>query len=383
MISDVYFPRVNGVSTSIRTFHRELTQLGHEVTLVAPAYPGCHGSESWIMRVPSRFLPMDPEDRMMRYRDILAMTDQFRCCNFDVIHIHTPFVAHYAGVALARRLQRPCVETCHTHFEEYLHHYLPLLPGRFTRFCARRLCRSQCNAVDALVVPSAAMREVLVRYGITRPLEIIATGLDDEFYRRGDGMRFRDRHGIDRRRPVLVYVGRVAHEKNIGFLLQVLGKLRGSMKDILLIIAGEGPALTRLQRQARSLGLEQNISFIGYLDRETDLLDCYCAGNVFVFSSRTETQGLVLLEAMAQGTPVVALSVLGTRAILEAGKGALVAEDSIDDFAHKVECILQMPVLHRRLSEEARTYAASWSARAFAIRAASLYEQTINNCYLN
>ena len=125
----------------------------------------------------------------------------------------------------------------------------------------------------------------------------------------------------------MTYVGRVAHEKNIEFLVKVFAKVRETIPDAMLVIAGEGPARESLRQLVARLGLDADVHFAGYLDRNTGLLDCYAAANVFVFASRTETQGLVLLEAMAQGAPVVSTAELGTRSILKPGCGALVVEE--------------------------------------------------------
>jgi glycosyltransferase involved in cell wall biosynthesis len=154
MISDVYFPRVNGVSTSIQTFRRELASLGHETHLIAPAYPAEYPLEPGITRIRSRAVPLDPEDRIMSAGDIRALHARLAAQRYDLVHVQTPFVAHYAGVALAARLGLPCVESYHTFFEEYLFHYVSFLPKRWMRAAARRFSRAQGNSVAALVVPS-------------------------------------------------------------------------------------------------------------------------------------------------------------------------------------------------------------------------------------
>src|SRR2546423_10834049 len=148
------------------------------------------------------------------------------------------------------------------------------------------------------------MRAVLRGYGVSTPIHVLPTGLAADRFRAGDGRAFRAR-GIDAQRPLLTYIGRVAHEKNIGFLVQVFRRVLASVPEALLVIAGEGPARASLRRQVAYLGLEGRVHFAGYLARDSALLDCYAAADVFVFASRTETQGLVLLEAMAQGAPVV------------------------------------------------------------------------------
>lgn len=377
MISDVYFPRINGVSTSIQTFRQELKQLGHDVTLIAPAYETETASEQNIIRMASRYLPVDPEDRMMRHGDILRLAAGFKGRSYDLIHIQTPFVAHYAGIKLGQILRLPVVETYHTLFEEYLFHYVPYSPKALMRFAARRFTRHQCNQVDSMIVPSTPMLEVLREYGVRTPIEIIPTGIQPDRFRRGDGAAFRRKHGIDNGRPVLVHVGRIAHEKNIGFLLHVLEHVRHEIPNVLMIIAGEGPALEGLKKQSSRLGLQQHICFVGYLARDGELLDCYRAGDAFVFSSRTETQGLVLLEAMALGVPVVSTAVQGTKDILKGACGALVAADDIGDFSIKVITLLRDSVLREQLAAEGRAYAATWSAAALAKKMESFYARLV------
>jgi 1,2-diacylglycerol 3-alpha-glucosyltransferase len=372
-VSDVYFPRVNGVSTSIQTFRRELAALGHATTLVAPDYGAARADEEDIVRIASRRVPFDPEDRAMRWRHLARAGQRLDDQRFDLVHVQTPFFAHYAGVRFARRWGVPCVATYHTLFEEYLHHYARFAPRRATRAVARDFSRRQCGDVDAVVVPSTAMRDTLQRYGVRERTEIIPTGIPFGEITGGDGARFRRVHGIPPERPVLAYVGRVAFEKNIEFLLRMLVRVRCEVPDVLLVICGEGPALEPLRKLAHAAGIAANVRFVGYLDRTTALLDCYRAADALVFASRTETQGLVLLEAMALGVPVVSTAVMGTRDIVGPGKGALVAEDCEQDFAAEVTRLLKDSALRERLAAEAWDYARSWSAPALALRLQDLY----------
>lgn len=363
MLSDVYFPRVNGVSTSIQTFRGELQRLGHEVWVVAPAYEPVVADEDGISRVLSRQVLFDPEDRMMRPRPLAQRLRELQSQRFELVHIQTPFVAHYAGIRLARRLGVPCLETYHTFFEEYLFHYLPILPKSAWRAVARLFSRRQCNQLDGLVVPSQAMREVLGQYGVQTPMRVIPTGMPLDAFQEGDGAAFRARYGIAPAQPTLVFVGRVAFEKNIEFLLRVTRALKATHPDVVLIIAGEGPAEGQLQRLGSELGLDANLRFVGYLARGTALASCYQAGDVFVFASRTETQGLVLLEAMSLGVPVVSTAIMGTRDILTAEQqGALVAQDDLADFTAQVRRLLDDAALRQQLSREGRLYARRWAA---------------------
>ena len=374
LISDVYFPRVNGVSTSIRTFTEQLLKLGHSVHLIAPNYRVETIDEAWITRVPARSIYFDPEDKLMKYNEILRLLPMLKNKKFDLIHIHTPFVAHYAGLKLSKLLKIPVVETYHTFFEDYLHHYLPWIPKFAARGLARLISKNQCNQVDAIVAPSQPMLDVLRTYGINTKAEVIATGLQEASFNTADSEAFKAKYGIAQNRPMLLYVGRVAFEKNIDFLVRVTQLLTKDMPEVLLVITGEGPAEHSLRALVKTLGMENNVQFIGYLDRNTELNACYKAADIFVFASKSETQGLVLLEAMAQATPVVAIAELGTASILVEGQGAMIAVDDEAEFAHKVHALLENPVHREHLGERAREYAHSkWSAAKQAERMLAFY----------
>jgi glycosyltransferase involved in cell wall biosynthesis len=380
MISDVYFPRVNGVSTSIQTVGRELVDKGHQVTLITPSYGTDADQVSdpfEIIRIPSRYLPFDPEDRVMRWGRLPGHRAALLARRFDLVHIHTPFIAHYAGLALARWLALPVVESYHTFFEQYLDKYIPLVPSAWLRYAARRFSAAQCNDVDALAVPSQVMLDVLTRYGIETPAEVVPTGIDLEQFGQGDGARFRQRWGIDPQRPLLVHVGRLAFEKNCDFLLRMLVKVKAELPEILLVIAGDGPALKRLQRLRDRLGLREQVLFTGYLARDGSLEDCYRAGAAFVFSSRTETQGLVLLEAMALGTPVVALAEMGAGEVLRDGEGCLIAEHDEAHFAQQCLRLLRQPGLRAELAARAQHYAQHWSAPVLTDRLLGFYARSL------
>jgi glycosyltransferase involved in cell wall biosynthesis len=166
----------------------------------------------------------------------------------------------------------------------------------------------------------------------------------------------------------------VAHEKNIGFLLEVLAQVRKSVGDVVLIVAGEGPAQKWLERSIEAAGLRDHVVCVGYLDRRGSLLDCYRAADVFVFASRTETQGLVLLEALALGVPVVSTAVLGTRDVLDGAAGAIVAPEDVPQFAAAVTAVLTRRDLRESLAAAARGYVEQrWSSDVMTRRLLALY----------
>lgn len=386
MISDVYFPRVNGVSSSIQTFREELQKLGHRVVLIVPDYESEQEdkksiniieSEEDIIRLPSRKIEFDPEDRIMKIRDILLNWRKLKEEKFDLIHVQTPFIAQMLGVRLKRRLKIPLVLSYHTLFEEYLQHYFPFMPQRPLRLFTRYLARRHCHRAKGIIVPSQMIAKVLHRYGVRKPMRVLPTGIDLSRFSRRDPMAFRNKYQIASHRPLLAFVGRVAFEKNIDFLLQVVQLLRQRFPDIVLAIAGQGPAEAHLQRLTKQLEIQDHVLFLGYLDREQGVQELCTAADAFVFASRTETQGLVLLEALAVGTPVVALSVMGTKDILQEHSGALVAADDPVDFADKVTQLLTNTALKEQLQKEASAYIQRWSALAMAEQLQQFYEEIV------
>jgi glycosyltransferase involved in cell wall biosynthesis len=340
---------------------------------VVPTYQQPAAVEGGVLRVPARPVPFDPEDGIMNWRALRKCLATVPLEHSNLVHIQTPFLAHYAGLAAARERSVPVVATCHTYFEDYLHHYMPLLPGSVGGWLARSVMARQLNAVDAVVSPSEPVRERLIEYGVTRPIHVIPTGMTDDRFVPGDGAAFRLQHGIEPDRPLVLNVGRVAHEKNLSFLLRMFVQLRRLSPRALLLIAGEGPARASLSREARTLGLDESVQLVGNLDRERGLNNCYAAADVFAFASRTETQGLVLLEAMAQARPVVSTACLGTRSVLKEASGACVVEEDEAQFAAAVHAVLRDSVRAGQMGAQGLAWARQWSSLALAGQMADMY----------
>lgn len=380
MLSDVYFPRVNGVSSSIRWFALELTRRGHEVVVVAPEYGTPVREDTFeILRFPARTLFFDPEDRLLTRGALRDAERALAQQHWDVIHVHTPFQAHRLGVRLARRLGTPIVESYHTYFEQYVGHYLPYAPASWLRAAARTLSRRICAAVDHLVVPTREMARVLDGYGIRAPRTILPTGIDLAEFASGDGAAFRRAHGIGPDRPVAVTVSRLAREKNISLLLDAIAHVRASVPDVLLLVAGEGPDDKRLRAHVRSTGLDAHVRFFGYLDRRKELLDFYRAGDVFAFASPTETQGLVLIEALALGVPVVSTAVMGTATVLEGARGACIAPENAEGFARVLSRVLLDAEMRCTLAQAAPGDAVRWSTVAIMDGAVDMYQSLVRS----
>jgi glycosyltransferase involved in cell wall biosynthesis len=373
MISDTYFPRVSGVASSIRSFRMGLTRLGHEVDLLIPAYGPGEAPDTGILQAPARRVFFYPEERLMTPLGLMGLRRRLGQRRYDLIHIQTPFVAHSYGTHLAHRLEIPAVLSYHTYFEAYMGHYYPWFPAPLRRSLIRRISRRQCHAVAGVIVPSRAMAEILWSYGVNTPLQVIPTGIDAAPFASGDGAAFRANLGIGPEKRVLLYAGRIAPEKNIPLLLEVIERLRPVLPEVLLLLAGDGPARAALEAQSARRGLADVVRFLGYLDRESTLRDAYQAAEIFVFPSQTETQGMVLLEALAAGLPVVAIPALGAADLLASRQGSRSARPDPGDFSEQCLRLLRDQELRERLAREARELARRWSQEAMSQRLIHFY----------
>lgn len=383
MATDTYWPRINGVTVAVDTLRKSLSAMGHAVSIIAPRYGRTEGAVAdpeGIHRFPSMSPPMSREDRFVfpfLKKRVRRMIESFQP---DIVHAHTEFTLGQAGKKYAELAGIPLIMTCHTLWEQYVTAYIPELPASVSRKMVRRLSLRFYRDADAVIVPSEAMRTLLTQYGLERPVAVVPTGVDlDAFSAEPsgrDGESLQGSFPLLSGRRILLYVGRVAHEKNIGFLLDVLVRVLAKDQHVILVIAGDGPARQDLERQVKDLGLGSSVIFTGYLNRSA-ISSLYSRTEVFCFASKTETQGLVLLEAMVHGTPFVALSHGGTADILADGRGGFVSEEDPDRFAGKVLSILHDAPLRERLAKDGRQYAESWTAPKMAQRLLSVYEDAV------
>ena len=378
-LSDVYFPRVNGVSTSIKVFKNDLKKLGHEVHLICPAYNE-KNTDKTITTIKSKPIFFDPEDHLMSWTELNKKIEWIKKQKFDLIHIQTPFIAHYFGKKLAKTLNIPIIETYHTSFEDYLHLYLPILPESFARWLSRNIAKYLCNHCHGIISPSEQLKETLKNYQVTKPIKVVPTGLPDQSFKKTNKYTFRKLYNISPTDPLLLFVGRVAHEKNIDFLLHVYKYIARKNKSIKFLITGEGPAFEHIQKLIKKLNLDRSVILTGYLEANNELLNCYASSDLFIFASKTETQGLVLIEAMAQGLPVVALAENGTKSILENNPGAIIAKDDPKEFAKTCLRLLNNKKKLSEMSVKAKKEAKQkWGSVAQTEKLIALYEEVVND----
>ena len=371
IFSDTYLPQINGVSTVVHILFQELRALGHDPLLFVPDYPDVDRQEEGIYRFPSFLFPFHRESRVVLpvHRRALG-----RLPELELIHSHTPFTMGLLAMWAAREFSIPHIHHYHTLFTEY-RYYLPR-PIRPSRRMAERVSAAFCNRCEAIIAPSRPMAEELEGYGIERPIYPLPFGVDErEFAQRIDWDGRREL-GIPEDEPLLLHSGRLAREKNIGFLLRAFREMLEEREDLWLILTGGGPERGALERYAAELGIAGRVIFTGYLPRER-LIELYREADLFCFASKTETQGLVLVEAMAAGTPVVALGERGVLEVVRDGINGLLAPEEERAYAQVVLELLGDRERLESLSRGAREYAHDTSAQRAVARLLEIYTQFV------
>jgi glycosyltransferase involved in cell wall biosynthesis len=321
MFADSYLPEINGVVTSLVSSTRELRRRGHRVIVIAPSHEGAIDDDPDVFRLRSSPFPFYPQFRMAfpLPARLLATLPHMP---FDVIHAHSMFFIGCLGAYLAQRRKMPLFLTYHTLWTEYAH-YVPVSPG-FTRSQAVWVSREFCNRCSRVIAPTYGIRELLESYGVERPIPVIPSGVDVSVFATSVAQAPRVRAGGG---PIALFVGRLGKEKNVDLVLDAYDAAAARVPGLRLIVVGAGPHERELRRHAAQLPSAGRIEFTGALDQAA-LGAYYAAADVFVFASTTETQGLVLLEAMTHGVPVVAVDCAVSREVVAGESGILVRENA-------------------------------------------------------
>ncbi len=353
MVTECYHPVRNGIVTVLDTIASGLRERGHEVLVIAPDHPSRPVDPPFVVRVPSLPNPFYPDYPAAKpWSPVVGQAlDEFRP---DVVHIHSFMWLSRFALKQARKRGIPVVTTYHTLVTEYLH-YAPVPKGLAHRFVAY-WSASFCNACQFVIVVSPLGEELLRSFGVTTPIAFIPTGIDADRFGQGDGYRVRKSLGIPMHGTVLLYVGRIAKEKNIAFLLDALGPVLAERPRTYLVLVGDGPEMVTMQAKAKEMRGGERILFVGSRPRD-EMPDFFAAADIFVFASVTEMQGLAVCEALMAGLPVVAVGEGGIRYYLRDGEVGFVTPHDPLGFANAVRALLDKPHLRMAMAERARAFA--------------------------
>ncbi|MBC7328272.1 glycosyltransferase [bacterium] len=364
------------MSVSIQTFSTHLREEGCKVYFFAPRYPNYKDNDPAIFRFPSFRFPHHPEYPI----PIPFSPNIFRIfpkLKIEIVHPQTPFLLGWTAKYLARKTGALLITTYHTFYEEYYHYGYPI-PKFITKAFLRKLSKYFCNLCDAVVVPSKPVEELLRSYGVYRPIKVIPTGIEiDEWYCEENPLFPRSAFNIPPKVPIITYVGRLADEKNLTLLFYAFQKVVEEVPDTFLLLVGSGPDESNYRKLAEELGISKQCKFLGFVDRQK-VRECLAASRVFVFPSKTETQGLVLAEALAMGVPIVTTDSFGARETITEGEDGYILPAEPEAFSQAIISLITDDELWYRMRENALKNAKRFSARESARKLLDFYRKLLS-----
>ncbi|HCL38585.1 MAG TPA: glycosyl transferase family 1 [Marinobacter hydrocarbonoclasticus] len=378
MFTNNYLPFIGGVPISIERLRRGLEHLGDSTQIVAPRYRDQPSHEDAVVRVPS-LLAMG-EKREFRLANIFLarIRKQVRAFRPDVIHLHHPFWLGSLGLFMARQLRIPAIYTYHTRLEHYAH-FVPLPGMLFRNLISHALIKRFANRCDGVIVPTYSTEEYLRMIGVTTPTFVQPTGIE---YERFQAVKPADVEALRKKlrlsnEKVFISVARLSNEKNIDFIIEAIDRLRQeSDVPFRFLMIGDGHQRDRLQKKIDSLELGSHFTLVGAVQPEEMAL-WYNLGDAFLFASKSETQGMVILEAMSAGLPVVAVRSSGIEDVVRDGLNGYKTPENQARWIEKARQLLENDDLRTELSEKARAFAADYSIEQFARDVRGIYATSL------
>ncbi len=371
IFTNTFTPHVGGVARSVEAFTAEYRKRGHRVLVVAPEFPDMPQDEVDVVRIPAiqNFNASDFSVVLPLLSNLNEMIDGFQP---DIVHSQHPFLLGMAAMRIARRLGLPLVFTHHTLYEQYTH-YVPGDSPAMKRFVIE-LATRYANLCDQVFAPSESIQTLLQKRGVVTPINVVPTGVHLENFAQGDGRAVRERLGIPEDAFVVGHMGRLAPEKNLEFLAQAVADFVSSHSKAHFLVIGTGPSEGAMRAIFARTGITTRLHIAGILQQQP-LADALHAMDVFTFASQSETQGMVLTEAMAAGLPVVALDAPGAREVLkDQHNGRLLEEASVAAFSAALQWVVELaPKQTRDLKQAARDTAAAFSMPRSAETALKYY----------
>ncbi len=372
-MTNTYKPFIGGVEASVEIFSNEYRRRGHNVLIVTPTFENAPAVEEGVFRFPAiqNFNGSDFSVKLPIPGILSKTLDTFKP---DIVHSHHPFLMGDTALRIAASYAVPIVFTFHTFFERYTH-YVPGDSPPLKRFVAS-LATGYANLCDHVIAPSESVLEQLRERGVTTPTSIAPTGIYVHRFAHGEGATVRRRCGIAREAFVAGFVSRLAPEKNIDFLCLAVTQFLKHNSQAHFMVVGKGPSQNRMQELFLKAEIRDRVHFLGLLEGQ-ELTDAYHAMDLFVFASHTETQGIVLAEAMAAGIPVVAVAASGVREVVtDRENGRLIDMDDQAVFADAIRWYKDLPRPDKnRLKRHAREAAAQLSVDRCVETTLSIYRK--------
>ncbi len=377
MMTNTYLPHVGGVARSVQTFSEEYRKMGHDVLVVAPEFPKTDDTpaaeEKDVVRLPA-LQQFNGSDFSVRLPIAGFFNDVIDAFQANIIHSHHPFLLGDTAVRIAASKHVPIIFTHHTLYEDYTHYVPGDSPG--LKQFAIELSTCYANLCDGVIAPSESIAKLIKKRGVETPIRVIPTGVDIRGFASGNGAAFRAAHKISPGAFVVGHLGRLAPEKNLSYLCRAVGQFLKKEPKAVFLLVGGGSAEKEIRAIFKKQKLLSRVVMPGKKSGQ-DLFDAYAAMDVFAFSSFSETQGMVIAEAMAAGLPVVALNASGVREVVRDGKNGFLldAKAGEEEFAACLSKIKTEAKLREELKAGARRTARKFSREQSAKKALEFYEE--------
>jgi len=377
MMTNTYLPHVGGVARSIAAFSQQYRKMGHKVIIVAPAFEGMPVDEHDVVRI-SAIQHFNGSDFSVVLPLSWFLSKTIKAFKPDIIHSHHPFLIGSTALRIANLYHLPHVFTHHTMYEQYTH-YVPGDSAALKKFVVA-LASHYANLCEHVFAPSESIASVLQQRQVTKPISVIPTGVELQKYRQGSGAGFRLMFGIPVNTFVVGHLGRLAAEKNLAYLAEAISLFLQTQKDAYCLMVGKGPIESDVRTIFERAGVGERLVMVGILE-EPILASAYQAMNVFSFASQSETQGMVITEAMAAGIPVIALDAPGVREVVrDQTNGRLLNAVSTALFAGALKEFYLLPEKQQRQYQKAALITAEeFSLEHSATKALAIYQKLIDS----
>ena len=371
-----YLPNPFGVSMSIESFRNELERLGHTVYIFAPKTEGYVDENPNVFRYPSidfKYKISFPLAIPYSHRISGILED----LKIDVIHAQHPNLLGWQAKRWAKKKNVPLVFTWHTLYDKYAH-FVPIIPASWSAAWAIGNAVSFANSCDQVIVPTNSVKEIIKKWGVKNEnIVAIPTGVEKSFFENSDRAGMRKQLEIADDEITLLLVSRMTAEKNVQFLVRAVSKVLQKNKNVKFILAGEGHELSNLKKIISSAGIEKQVIFQGIVNREATK-NLYAAGDIFVYASTSETQGMIISEAMCLNLAVVAVSATGICDAVQSGKTGFLVNEHEDEFAYAVQKLIDDKDLRQTFGENAAKIAhENYTSEICAQRMLETYEKAI------
>ncbi|HEY8996136.1 MAG TPA: glycosyltransferase [Lacunisphaera sp.] len=376
MMTNTYLPHVGGVARSVSTFAEEYRRLGHQVLVVAPEYDGppLRRRQAEIVERVAAVQNFNGSDFSVRLPLATTRSTRLDAFRADIMHAHHPFLLGDTALRIGASKNVPVIFTHHTRYEDYTH-YVPFNSPALKE-AAINLSTLFANLCDGVIAPSESIAKLIKKRGVETPIAVVPTGVDVAGFAAGNGARARRKFRIPANAFVVGHTGRLAPEKNLEYLTRAVALFLKTHPSARFLVVGGGPSEEEIRRVCAEQGVTSQLILTGKLTGRA-LHDAFRAMDVFAFASLTETQGMVLAEAMAASLPVVALKAHGVVEVVNDEKNGfmLSARAPVAQFAHRLGTLHDAPDRRRQFSRAAMKTAENFSQRHCAELALDFYTQ--------